>query len=73
MPDAEEKIRAIAPGWKWPGPGPVTDWIDMVFKLPDSVQRDLTLVRLQTNAALHQALAQGFSRAAEIVGKSVGQ
>ena len=34
MPSPEELIREVAPVWRWGGHGPITDLIDMVFKLP---------------------------------------
>jgi hypothetical protein len=67
MAKPEETIREVAPFWRWGGRGPITDPIDMEFKLADVVQARLTVVRLETAAALYQALGNGFTRAAEIV------
>jgi hypothetical protein len=68
MPSPEELIREVAPVWRWGGRGPITDPIDMVFKLPDQVQGQVTVVRLETAAALYRALAEGFGKAAQIIG-----
>jgi hypothetical protein len=70
MPTPEELIREVAPAWRWGGRGPITDPIDMVFKLPDQVQSQVTVVRLETAAALYRALADGFGRAAQIIAGS---
>jgi len=67
MAKSEELIREVAPLWRWGGRGPITDPIDMEFKLGDIAQARLTVVRLETAAALYQALGGGFSKAAEIV------
>ncbi|GEM_PF-1670190 len=73
MPTPEELIREVAPLWRWGGRGPITDPIDMVFKLPDQVQSQVTVVRLETAAALYRVLSEGFARAAQIVaGASAG-
>lgn len=70
MPTPEELIREVAPVWRWGGRGPITDPIDMVFKLSDQVQGQVTVVRLETAAALYRALADGFGRAAQIIAGS---
>jgi hypothetical protein len=70
MPTPEELIREVAPVWRWGGRGPITDPIDMVFKLSDQVQGQVTVVRLETAAALYRALAEGFGRAAQIIAGS---
>jgi hypothetical protein len=67
MPNPEEMIREIAPLWKWGGRGPVTDPVDMEYKLGDLVMKELTVVRLETAASLYRSLHEGFSRAAQIV------
>ena len=67
MPTPEERIREVAPVWRWGGRGPITDSIDMEYKLSDQVQNQITVVRLETAAALYRALADGFGRAAQII------
>ena len=67
MANPEETIRQVAPLWRWGGRGPITDPIDMEFKLGDIEQARLTVVRLETAAALYQALGNGFTKAAAIV------
>jgi hypothetical protein len=67
MSTPEERIREIAPLWKWGGRGPITDPIDMDYKLGDLVQNQLTVVRLETAASLYRALADGFSKAGQII------
>lgn len=67
MPNPEELIREVAPLWKWGGRGPVTDPVDMEYKLGDLVVQQITVVRLETAAALYQALHTGFSKAAQII------
>jgi len=71
MPSPEELIREVAPLWRWGGRGPITDPIDMVYKLPDQVQGQVTVVRLETAAALHRVLSEGFGKAAQIIGAQV--
>jgi len=39
----------------------------MEFKLGDLVAKELTVVRLETAAALYQSLHDGFSRAAKVI------
>lgn len=67
MPGPEDKIREIAPLWRWGGRGPITDPIDMEYKLGDIAQSELTVVRLETAASVYRALAEGFARAAQAV------
>jgi hypothetical protein len=69
----EEIIREVAPLWRWGGRGPITDSIDMQYKLSDQVQSQVTVVRLEAAAALYRALAEGHAKAAEIIaGAKVG-
>jgi hypothetical protein len=63
----EEKIREISALWRWGGRGPITDSIDMEYRLADEVQNQITIVRLETAAALYQALAEGSKQAAAIL------
>jgi hypothetical protein len=63
----EEVIREVAPLWRWGGPGPIWDPIDMQFKLSDQVQNQVTVVRLETAASLYRALADGHAKAAEAI------
>jgi hypothetical protein len=67
MSTPEDRIRDVAPLWRWGGRGPITDPVDMWYKLPDLVQNQLTIVRLETGASLYRALADGFAKAAQIV------
>lgn len=67
MPTSEDLIREVAPIWRWGGRGPITDPIDMVYKLPDQVQAQVTVVRLETAAALHRVLAEGYGKAAQVI------
>lgn len=66
----EETIREFAPLWRWGGRGPITDPVDMVFKLSDQVQTQVTVVRLETAASLYRALADGHAKAADILAGS---
>ena len=68
MPTPEEKILEVSPQWKWGGRGPVTDPIDMEYRLGDQVRKELTVVRLETAASIYRALAEGFSKSAQIMG-----
>jgi hypothetical protein len=65
----DERIREVSPLWRWGGRGPITDPIDMDFRLGDLVERELTVVRLETAAQIYRALTEGFSRAAQAVQK----
>lgn len=67
MPTPEDLIREVAPIWRWGGRGPITDPIDMVYKLPDQVQGQVTVVRLETAAALYRVLAEGYGKAAQVI------
>lgn len=67
MSTPEERIREIAPLWRWGGRGPITDPIDMEYKLEDQIRNQLTVVRLETAASLYRALSDGFSKSAEIM------
>lgn len=67
MPTPDEKIREVSALWRWGGRGPITDPIDMEFRLADEVQNQLTVVRLEAAASLYQALADGSRKAAQIV------
>lgn len=71
MPTPEElKISEVSPFWRWGGRGPITDPIDMEYKLGDQAQNQLTVVRLETAAALYRTLGDGFTKAAQIVSAS---
>jgi hypothetical protein len=63
----EDRIRELAPLWKWGGRGPITDPVDMEYRLGDEVVSRLTVVRLETAAALYRTLGEGFAKAAQIV------
>ena len=39
----------------------------MEYKLGDLVMKELTVVRLETAAALYRSLNEGFSRAAQVI------
>lgn len=67
MPTPEDRIREVAPLWRWGGPGPITDPVDMDYKLGDIVMKELTVVRLETAAALYKTLQEGFGRAAQVI------
>lgn len=67
MSTPEERIRQVAPLWRWGGRGPITDPIDMEYKLGDLVENQLTVVRLETAASLYRALGEGFAKAAQII------
>jgi len=67
MPSHEETIHEIAPLWKWGGRGPIWDPIDMEYKLGDVAVKELTVVRLETAAALYRSLNEGFARAAQVI------
>ena len=69
MSTPEEKIREISPVWGWRPPHIFTDPIDMEYKLGEIVQQELTVLRLETYGAVHQSFAQGFAKAAQIIGK----
>jgi hypothetical protein len=70
MPTPEETIREVAPLWRWGGPGPIWDPIDMEYKLADQVQHELAVARLETGASLYRSLADGFTKAAQIMARS---
>jgi len=72
MSTPEERIRQVAPLWRWGGRGPITDPIDMEYKLGDLVETQLTVIRLETAASLYRALGEGFSKAAHIIQGSRG-
>ena len=64
----EERILEVSPLWKWGGRGPITDPIDMEFRLGDQIRNQITVVRLETAASIYRALADGFAKSAQIVG-----
>ena len=67
MSTPEDRIRELAPLWRWGGRGPITDPVDMEYKLGEEIQQRLTLVRLETAASIHRALGEGFSKAAQLL------
>jgi hypothetical protein len=69
MPPFDEKIREVAADWGWRPPRPYTDRIDMEYKLADEIQKEITVVRLETFGAIHENLAKGLARAAELVAR----
>ena len=69
MPPFDEKIREISAAWTWRPPRIFTDPIDMEYKLADEVQKELTVVRLETFGSIHDTFAKGFARAAELVAR----
>jgi hypothetical protein len=74
MPPFDDKIREVAAAWTWRPPRIFTDPIDMEYKLADEIQKELSVVRLETFGAIHESFAKGFARAAELVarGKTAG-
>ena len=42
----------------------------MEYKLADQVQKELTVVRLETGASLFRSLADGFDKASQIISGS---
>lgn len=69
MPPFEDKIREVAAEWTWRQPRIFTDPIDMEYKLADEIQKELSVVRLETFGAIHESFAKGFARAAELVAR----
>jgi hypothetical protein len=41
----------------------------MEYKLSDEVQKELTVVRLETLGSMHETFAKGFARAAELIAR----
>jgi hypothetical protein len=70
MSTPEERIRELAPLWRWGGRGPITDPVDMDYKLGEEIQQRLTLVRLEVAASIHKALGDGYAKAAQLIGKA---
>jgi hypothetical protein len=68
MATPEDRINEAPPPRRSGGHDPVTDPIDIQYKLGDQVQKELAIVRLETAAAIHRALAEGFSKSAQIMG-----
>jgi hypothetical protein len=64
----EDKIREVSPLWRWGGRGPITDPIDMEFRLGEEAQNQITVLRLETAASIYRALSDGFAKGAQIVG-----
>jgi hypothetical protein len=72
MPKPVEETIAAFPFWKW-HPGPITDRIDMEFVLEEleaGVRTELIANRLETGAAVHQNIADGARKAAEILSRA---
>jgi hypothetical protein len=69
MPPFDEKIREVSAAWSWRPPRFSTDPIDMEYKLSDEVQKELTVVRLETLGSMHETFAKGFARAAELIAR----
>jgi hypothetical protein len=72
----EEKIAELAPAWSWRRPGPITDpiWMEYQIEVIDPALRAaLSAVRLETVAAVHRTIADGISKAAEILHKTSGR
>lgn len=58
--------------WRWPGPGPVTDYIDMelvIRELDDPLRRQVIAARFEAVAAVHRAQAEGAMKIAGILGQ----
>ena len=67
MSTPEERIREVAPLWRWGGRGPITDPIDMEYRLGEELQSQLAVVRLETAASVYRALGEGFAKAAGLM------
>jgi hypothetical protein len=69
MPPFDEKIREVAPVWGWDHSNWYKDKIDMEYKFAYEVQKDLAVVRFETFGSIHENLAKGFARAAELIAR----
>jgi hypothetical protein len=67
MPKPEDRINEVAPLWRWGGRGPITDPIDMEYRLGDELVSQLTVVRLETASQLYRVLGEGFAKAAQLM------
>ncbi len=70
MPKPEQIAELPAP-FRWGGPGPVTDYIDMDFVLREidpGLRFQVIATRFENVAALHRTLAEGASKLAAIFG-----
>ena len=57
---------------RWPGPGPVTDYIDMelvIRDLQDPLRSQIIAARFEAVAAVHRAQADGAAKIASILGR----
>jgi len=63
-------VLSIPEGGSWALSIGGTDPIDMEYKLADQVQKELTVVRLETGASLFRSLADGFDKASQIISGS---
>lgn len=67
MPPFDEKIREVAPVWVWDHRNWYEDKIDMEYKFGDELQKGLAVVRFETYGSIHENLAKGFARAAQLM------
>jgi hypothetical protein len=74
MRSPEDKIREVSPAWGWRPPRIFTDPIDMDYRLSDLIQQELTVVRLETYGQVARSLAEGYTKAAQLIarGKTAG-
>jgi len=72
MPKPEQIQMAELPAaFRWGGPGPVTDPIDMDFiirEIDPGLRFQVIAARFENVAALHRTLAEGASKLAAIFG-----
>jgi len=71
----EERIAARAPAWAWRRPPILTDPIDMEFAIElgdPQLQKQLMATRLETLAKVYQSMAEGATKAAQVVAKKSG-
>lgn len=75
MGTPEEKILELAPQFNWKQiiRHIYTDPIDMFYKLGDVTQQEITVLRLETFAAIYRALADGSTKAAQVISGAKSQ
>jgi hypothetical protein len=71
MPPQDPNLAQLPAAFRWWGPGPATDYIDMdhiIRELDDPIRKQVIAARFDAAAAVHRATAEGLAKIAGIIG-----
>ncbi len=66
----DPRLAQLPVAFRWPGPGPATDYIDMdlvIRELDDPIRKAVIAARFEAIAAVHRVQAEGAAKIAQII------